>query len=54
MSRTKNGTNKQKLAKLNEINLIDKRLKRFKNNEEKTSQLMSKRNTLRQQLKTKK
>ena len=54
MSRRKNGINKQKLAKLNEINLIDKRLKRFKNNEEKTSQLMSKSNTLRQQLKTKK
>ena len=26
MSRRKNGTNKQKLAKLNEINLIDKNL----------------------------
>ena len=54
MSRRKNGVNKQRLAKLNEINLIDRRLKRFKNNEDETSRLMSKRNTLRQQLKTKK
>ena len=42
-----------KLALLNEINLIDKRLKRFKNDEDKVSQLMSKRDTIRTKLKTK-
>jgi len=54
MSRRKNGTNKTQLAKLNELNLIDKKLKRYKNDEEETSRLISKRNTIRQQLKTKK
>lgn len=49
----RNGKNKMKIALLNEINLIDKRLKRFKNNEEKVSQLMSKRDTVRNKLKTK-
>ena len=49
----RNAKNKVKLALLNEINLIDKRLKRFKNDEEKTSKLMSKRDTIRNKLKTK-
>ena len=49
----RNGKNKMKLALLNEINHVDKRLKRFKNDEEKVSTLTSKRNTLRSKLKTK-
>tara|TARA_R110002020_G_scaffold93297_1_gene225146 strand:- start:257 stop:415 length:159 start_codon:yes stop_codon:yes gene_type:complete len=49
----RNGKNKMKLALLNEINHVDKRLKRFKNNEEETSKLMTRRNTLRSKLKTK-
>ena len=50
----RNAKNKLKLAVLNEINQIDRRLKRskIKNNEEETSKLMSKRNTLRNKLKT--
>ena len=44
--------NKAKLALLNEINAIDKRLKRFKNDEEKTTQLMSRRDAVRSKLKT--
>ena len=48
----RNAKNKIKVAMLNEINYIDKRLKRVKNNEEETSKLMSKRNTLRSKLKT--
>ena len=51
MSARKGKTN-IKLATLNEINQIDRRLKRVKNNEEETSKLMSKRNTLREKLKT--
>ena len=48
----RNAKNKLKLAVLNEINQIDRRLKRskIKNNEEETSKLMSKRNTLRNDL----
>ena len=53
MSERKGKTN-IKLATLNEINQIDRRLKRVKNNEEETSKLMSKRNTLRNKLKTNK
>jgi len=51
----RNGKNKMKLALLDEINHIDKRLKKSKirDNEEETSKLMSKRNTLRSKLKTK-
>ena len=49
----RNAKNKAKLALLNEINSIDKRLKRFKNDEEKTTQLMSRRDTVRSKLKTK-
>ena len=46
----RNGKNKVKLALLNEINSIDKRMKRFKNNQEKISQLMSRRDTIRTKL----
>ena len=52
MSKKKGKTN-LRLAILDEINQIDKRLKRFKNNEEKVTTLTSKRNTLRNKLKTK-
>ena len=52
MSKKKGKTN-LKLATLDEINQIDKRLKRFKNDEEKVTTLMSKRNNLRSKLKTK-
>ena len=54
MSKRKGKTN-IKLEALAEINQIDKRLKRSKirNNEEETSKLVSKRNTLRNKLKTK-
>ena len=54
MSKRKGKTN-IKLEVLAEINQIDKRLKRSKirNNEEETSKLVSKRNTLRNKLKTK-
>jgi hypothetical protein len=52
MSKKKGKTN-MKLSLLNELNAIDKRVKRFKNDEEKVSQLMSKRDTIRTKLKTK-
>jgi len=50
MSKRKGRTN-IRLEMLNEINQIDKRLKRFKNNEEKVTTLTSRRNTLRSKLK---
>ena len=53
MSRRKGRTN-IKLGILDEINHIDKRIKRFKNNEEKVTTLTSKRKTLTNKLKTKK
>ena len=53
MSRRKGKTN-VRLAALDEINQIDKRLKRFKNDEEKVTSLISKRNNLRNKLKTNK
>ena len=53
MSRRKAKTN-VRLAALDEINQIDKRLKRFKNDEEKVTALMSKRNNLINKLKTNK
>ena len=55
MSERKGKTN-IKLAILDEINQIDRRLKKSKirNSEEETSKLMSKRNTLRNKLKTNK
>jgi|TARA_R100000781_G_scaffold46930_1_gene31570 hypothetical protein len=53
MSRRKERTN-IKLGILNEINYIDKRMKRFRNNEEETSKLLNKRKVLTNKLKTKK
>ena len=55
MSRRKNGANKDKLLKLNEINQIDKRLKKKKVRESKdeTEKLLSRRSKLTNQLKTK-
>ena len=52
----RNGRNKLKLEKLNEINYIDRRLKRKKvrENEDELKKLMSRRNVLRTQLKTSK
>ena len=52
----RNGRNKLKLEKLNEINYIDRRLKRKKvrENEDELKKLMSRRNVLRTQLKTNK
>ena len=52
MSKRKERTN-IKLGILDEINQIDKRIKRFKNNEEKVTALVSKRNNLKNKLKTK-
>ena len=52
MSKRKERTN-IRLVILDEINQIDKRLKRFKNNEEKVTTLTSKRKTLTNKLKTK-
>ena len=49
----RNGKKKAKLAILNEINSTDKRMKRFKNNEDELSKLHSRRDTLRSKLKTK-
>ncbi len=50
----RNGKNKAKLALLNEINLIDKKIKRVRNSDtEKTVMLMSRRDTIRTKLKTK-
>ena len=51
MSRRKNGVKKDWVAKLDEINVIDRKLKR-KKNEEELSKLTHRRNTLRNQLKT--
>tara|TARA_R100000781_G_C4040232_1_gene113711 strand:- start:513 stop:674 length:162 start_codon:yes stop_codon:yes gene_type:complete len=53
MSKKKSKTN-MKLSALNELNAIDKRIKRFKSNLEKVSQLLSQRDTIRTKLKTKK
>ena len=52
----RNGRNKLKLEKLNEINYIDKRCKRKKvrENEDELKKLMSRRDVLRTQLKTSK
>ena len=53
MSRRKNGVRKIKLEKLNEINYIDKKLKRRKAKEDENefNKLMSRRDMLRAQLK---
>jgi|TARA_Y100000296_G_C5043064_1_gene190870 hypothetical protein len=49
----RNGRNKIRLEKLDEINQIDRRMKKKKirENEDETNKLLSRRNTLRQQLK---
>ena len=49
----RNGSNKTKLLKLDEINRIDKKMKKkkFRENTELYSALLSKRNTIRTQLK---
>ena len=49
----RNARNKIKLSYLNEINYIDKRIKRIKNNEEEISKLLRKRNELKIKLKVK-
>ena len=49
----RNARNKIKKSYLDEINQIDRRMKRVKNNEEETSKLLSKRNKIRNQLKSK-
>ena len=50
----RNARNKIKKSYLDEINQIDRRMKRVKNDEEETSKLLNKRNKIRNQLKTKK
>jgi len=52
MSRRKERTN-IKLGYLNEINYIDRRMKRVKKDEEETSRLLKKRELLTNKLKTK-
>jgi hypothetical protein len=49
----RNGRNKLRLEKLDEINQIDRRMKKKKirENEDEINKLLSRRNTLRQQLK---
>ena len=49
----RNARNKIRVSYLDEINQIDRRLKRVKDNEEETSKLLSKRNKIRNQLKSK-
>jgi hypothetical protein len=53
MSRRRNGARKSMLEKLNEINAIDKKMKRrkFREDELEFNKLMSRRNLLRSQLK---
>ena len=49
----RNARNKIKKSHLEEINYIDRRLKKVKKNEEETSKLLTKRKTLTNKLKTK-
>ena len=49
----RNARNKIKISYLNEINYIDRRMKRVKKNKEETSRLLKKRELLRNKLKTK-
>ena len=53
MSRRRNGVRKSKLGKLNEINVIDKKMRRrkFREDELELEKLMSRRNLLKSQLK---
>ena len=48
-----NARNKIKISYLEEINYIDRRIKRVKNDEEERSKLLKKRKTLTNKLKTK-
>ena len=50
----RNAKNKIKKSYLDEINYIDRRMKRIKNDEEETSKLLKKRELLTNKLKTKK
>ena len=50
MSRRKNGVNKDRIAKLNELNLLRKKIKRAKTDEQKKT-LEGKRNQIKQTLK---
>lgn len=56
MSRRKNGVRKSMLEKLNEINVIDKKIKRkkFREDELEFNKLMSRRSVLQAQLKNSK
>ena len=49
----RNARNKIKISYLEEINYIDRRIKRVKNDEEERSKLLMKRKTLTNKLKTK-
>jgi len=49
----RNARNKIKKSYLDEINYIDRRMKRVKNDEEESSKLLSKRKVLTSKLKTK-
>ena len=49
----RNARNKIKISYLEEINYIDRRIKRVKNDEEERSKLLKKRKTLTNKLKTK-
>ena len=49
----RNARNKIKISYLEEINYIDRRMKRVKNDEEERSKLLKKRKTLTNKLKTK-
>ena len=49
----RNARNKIKVSYLDEINYIDRRMKRVKNNEEERSRLLKKRELLTNKLKTK-
>ena len=49
----RNARNKIKLSYLDEINYIDRRMKRVKNDEEERPKLLKKRELLRNKLKTK-
>ena len=50
----RNARNKIKISYLNEINYIDRRLKKVKKDEEETSKLLKKRELITNKLKTKK
>ena len=49
----RNARNKIRISYLEELNYIDRRLKKVKKDEEETSKLLSKRSKIREKLKTK-